>query len=632
MIETAIALAVAAVPEGLPMVATLALARGMWRMARRNALIQRLSAVETLGATTVIMTDKTGTLTENRMTVVQITLPTCDVSVAAAVARDDPVFVSNGAQLDPAEDAVLRPFLEVCVLCNNAVLTAAEGPGANAAAVGDPMEAALLVLGAKAKIFREDLLKIHPELQEEAFDPELKMMATVHQAQIGYRVAVKGAPEALLRRASHVETLKGPAVLSDAERAQWHKKSDDLAERGLRVLAIASKVSDGLGDPVYKDLTLLGLVGIHDPPREDVAAAITACKHAGIRVVMVTGDHAVTAQQIASAVGLVDRAGRRPIEGTDLTSTHAPNEIERQGLLQTSVFARVSPKQKLDLISVYQDAGAVVAMVGDGVNDAPALRSADIGIAMGQRGSQVAREASDLVLRDDAFGTIVAAVAQGRVIFSNIRKFIVYLLSCNLSEIMVVGLASLAGLPLPILPLQILYLNLITDVFPAFALGAGEGEADVMERKPRDPKEPFLTRQHFVAIGVFGAIIAATTLGAFSSAILLLGMDAKRAVTIAFLTLALSQLWHVFNMRDAGTGLVINEVTRNRYVWAALLLCLGLILCAVYVPQLANILGLTPPSARGLWLAVSVSFIPWVLGQLAKSVQKRKTSVGQSDL
>lgn len=632
MIETAIALAVAAVPEGLPMVATLALARGMWRMARRNALIQRLSAVETLGAATVVMTDKTGTLTENRMTVVQITLPTCDVSVATAGPRDDPVFVSDGEPLDPAVDALMRPLLDVCVLCNNAALTAAEGGRPDASSVGDPMEAALLVLGAKAGIFREDLLKTSPELREEAFDPELKMMATIHQAQSGYWVGVKGAPEVLLKWASQVATLKGPMVLSETERAQWRKKSDNLAERGLRVLAIASKVAGSLDEPVYNNLTLLGLVGIHDPPREDVAAAISACKRAGIRVVMVTGDHGVTAQQIASAVGLVDRDGRRPVEGTELTSTKSRSEIERQGLLQTSVFARVSPKQKLDLISVYQDAGAVVAMVGDGVNDAPALRSADIGIAMGQRGSQVAREASDLVLRDDAFGTIVAAVAQGRVIFGNIRKFIVYLLSCNLSEILVVGLASLAGLPLPILPLQILYLNLVTDVFPAFALGAGEGEADVMERQPRNPKEPFLTRQHFVAIVAFGAIISAATLAAFGSAILLFGMDANRAVTIAFLTLALSQLWHVFNMRDAGTGLFINEVTRNRYIWAALVLCLGLILCAVYVPQLANILGLTPPSARGWWLAVSVSFIPWVLGQLAKSIQTRKISASQSDV
>jgi Ca2+-transporting ATPase len=245
---------------------------------------------------------------------------------------------------------------------------------------------------------------------------------------------------------------------------------------------------------------------------------------------------------------------------------------------------------------------------------------------MGQRGSQVAREASDMVLRDDAFGTIVAAIAQGRVIFANIRKFIVYLLSCNLSEIMVVGLASLGGWPLPILPLQILYLNLVTDVFPAFALGASEGEADVMERRPRNPKEPLLPKRQWIAVVTYGATITVATLVAFGLAMQVLGLNSDRAVTIAFLTLAFSQIWHVFNMRDPGTNLFRNEVTRNPYVWAAIALCIVLILSALYLPGLSSILGLHPPGANGWWLALSFSFIPLVAGQIAKTISWRRSA------
>jgi Ca2+-transporting ATPase len=619
MIETAIALAVAAVPEGLPMVATLALARGMWRMARRNALIERLSAVETLGATTIILTDKTGTMTENRMTVTHIALPSGDVSVATSSVPSGSAFVRDGIPLDPSDDDVLRQLLDVSVLCNDATLSRDPDHPDEIMIVGDPMEGALLVLGAKAGIERQDLLKARPEVREEAFDPDLKMMATVHRTSAGYFVAVKGAPEALLDRVSYVASALGAKSISEAERSAWHEKSITLANRGLRVLAVAAKTTEKIDEPVYRGLTFLGLIGLYDPPRGDVADAIAACKRAGIRVVMVTGDHAVTAQQVAAAVGLPDRDDRLVIEGGDLKAPEALSEPVRIRLLQASIFARVSPGQKLDLIELHQRAGGIVAMTGDGVNDAPALRKADIGIAMGLRGSQVARQAADMVLRDDAFGTIVAAVAQGRVIFANIRKFIVYLLSCNLSEIFVVGLASLSGMPLPILPLQILYLNLVTDVFPAFALGAGEGEADVMERQPRDPKEPLLPRRQWVAILAYGASITAATLASFMLSLTLLGLTPDRAVTISFLTLALSQLWHVFNMRNANTRFLRNEITRNRYVWAAIVLCLGLILGAVYIPGLAAILDLSAPTADGWYLAVGLSLGPWAIGQIVKT-------------
>lgn len=609
MIETAIALAVAAVPEGLPMVATLALARGMWRMARRNALIERLPAVETLGATTVILTDKTGTLTENRMTVTRLALAGGDVAVTSRG------FERDGVQLDPTEEQALGEALKVGILCNNAALSS---DTAGMGVIGDPMEGALLVAGKLAGLIREDLIRSLPESREDAFDSNVRMMATIHRQDHVFFVAVKGAPEAVLAVADSILIDGEARPFSNADRDIWLEKSRDLAAMGLRVLALASKTIDNENDPAYGNLTFLSLVGLHDPPRGGAGAAIDVCKRAGISVVMVTGDHAVTAEQIARSVGLADENSPAPCEGGELGAIEALSESDREHLFHIPVFARVSPRQKLDLISLYQSAGAVVAMTGDGVNDAPALRQADIGIAMGQRGSQVAREAADVVLQDDAFETIVAAIAQGRIIFSNIRKFILYLLSCNLSEIMVVGLASLSGMPLPILPLQILFLNLVTDVFPAFALGAGEGEQNVMDGPPRNPKESLLPVRLWIAIAAFGSTITIATLTAFIVAMEFLGLDPKAAVTISFLTLALAQLWHVFNMRSRHSQLLVNEITRNRYVWAALIVCVGLILAAVYMPGLSGVLGLSAPPLAGWGLAVGLSFLPLTLGQIAK--------------
>ena len=287
----------------------------------------------------------------------------------------------------------------------------------------------------------------------------------------------------------------------------------------------------------------------------------------------------------------------------------------RERILSADVFARVAPETKLLLVSIYQKAGEVVAMTGDGVNDAPALKKADIGIAMGRRGTQVAQDAAHMVLRDDRFATIIAAMRQGRVIFDNIRKFVIYLISCNVSEVLVVGLAVGSGLPAPLLPLQILFLNLVTDVFPAFALGLGRGDAHVMGRPPRDPTEQIIDRSRWWLIGVLGAAITLATLAAFLLALYWLQLDAGAAVTVAFLTLALAQLWNVFNVRDADAGLIDNEVTRNAYVWGALALCLGLIGLAVWLPSLASLLGLPDPGPGGLALAGAMSLAPLALGQ-----------------
>jgi len=618
IIETAIALAVAAIPEGLPIVATVALARGMWRMAEHHAVMNRLSAVETLGATGVICTDKTGTLTENRMTVCRIALvPETEAAIAVdADAEDASAFRRKGETLDPDANPALLEILETGVLCNNASYD--DGGDRNgSAAVGDPLEAALLAVGRTIGLERDRLLEAAPEVREEAFDPELKMMATFHQIDGGYRVAVKGAPEAVLEVCTAQRKDKQQGFGAE-DRKRWLACNDALAETGLRIIAAGTKrVSERDAEP-YTDLTFLGLIAMLDPPRADVGDAIDACRKAGIRVVMVTGDQSQTATHIGRSLGLVAEDAAEALAGRDLKPTEDLSEDQRRRLLGACIFARVSPEQKLYLIQIHQENGSIVAMTGDGVNDAPALKKADIGIAMGKRGTQVAREAADMVLKDDAFNTIVVAISQGRAIFDNIRKFILFLLSGNMGEIMIVTFALLFGAPLPLLPLQILYLNMIGDVFPALALGVGKGETSKMEQPPRDAAEPVLTNQLWVAVFGYGLLIALPVLGGFAVALNLLNLDRTAAVTISFLTLAFARLWHVFNMRDAGSRLFCNDVTRNPFVWEALALCILLLLGAIYVPGLSDILKMVAPGFQGWLLILGMSLVPLVVGQVFK--------------
>lgn len=610
MVETGIALAVATIPEGLPIVATIALARGMHRMARRNALVNRLSSVETLGATNLIFTDKTGTLTENRMTVRE--LRTAGGRTLLEQNGVEPIKLQE--HFDPLQAVPAKAMVWVSLLCNNASL------GESGTSSGDPLEVALLRAGETFGLNREAVLQYFPEVHEDAFDPETRMMATWHRAGEALWVAVKGAPEAVIGCSKHVLTGEGLKPLKKKEREHWENENEAMARSGLRVLAVALKKAESRKESAFENLVLAGLVGLADPPREDVKPAIEQCKAAGIRVVMGTGDHAVTARNIAASVGLVEDEQAPVISSHELeTVLERANHREQH---EVQIFARISPKQKLDLIEHYQNRGYIVAMTGDGVNDAPALKKADIGIAMGQRGTEVAREASDMVLQDDAFSTIVAAIEQGRVIFGNIRRFVYYLLSCNVSEVLVVGLASLLSAPLPILPLQILYLNLVTDIFPALALGMGQGEKNIMLRPPRDPGEAILTRRHWLGITGFSLLITAAVLGAMFYALHVLDLPREEAVTISFLTLALSQLWHVFNMRGVQTGFIWNEITRNRYVWGAIVLCLALIAIAVWLPGLAYVMQITPPDANGWILILAASLIPWLLGQLYLSAAK----------
>ncbi|MFW5680870.1 MAG: cation-translocating P-type ATPase, partial [Pseudomonadota bacterium] len=613
MLETAIALAVAAVPEGLPIVATVALARGMWRMARRNALVERLAAVETLGSTNVVFADKTGTLTENRMQVARLALPGDD---------DD---VDWRAEHRPEEPpALARRLLEVGLLCNNAELAnrqdrpdrdeaKGDDPEPHASGTGDPMEIALLAAGKALGLTRDALLEEQPEEREVSFDSDTKMMATLHRADGGFRVAVKGAPEAVLAAASRIAAAEGEAQpLTDADRNRWHDRVTALAEQGLRVLAFAERTVETVDAEPYEELTLLGLAGLADPPRAEATEAVRRCRTAGIRVIMVTGDQPVTAASIARQVGLAEDP--KPVEGRNLPDLDTIGEDEHADLRQRRVFARVSPGQKLDLIRLWQETGAVVAMTGDGVNDAPALKKADVGIAMGQRGTDVAREAADIILKDDAFPTIVAAIEQGRTIFENIRRFIVFLLSGNLGQVLAVGFCASVGAPLPLLPLQILFINLVLDVFPALALGVGESPSGIMERPPRDPKEPILTRRHWVGTTLWGLLIAVAATVVFFAALGPLELGREQAVSIAFLTFALARLWHVFNMRDPGSPVIDNEVVRNPWVWVAIGLCLALVAMAAWLPGLTGILDVVPLDPLGWGLVLAGSLVPLVVG------------------
>lgn len=605
MIKASVALAVAAIPEGLPIVATLALARGMLRMARHNALIEQLSAVETLGETTVILTDKTGTLTENRMHVDRVLTETGQLTFD----RRDGAFLLDARPIRPMPGDELENLLRTVALCNNASLDT-DG------SAGDPMEVALLEAAAASGLHRAELLAKYPEQAEHAFDVATRMMATTHLDTDGFIVAVKGAPEAVFACLHDVQDGFRKLSFDQRQASRWREACDLLAGQGLRLLAVAGKQTDDVDAPVYENLTLYGVIGFQDPPRADIAAAVSDARRAGISVVMVTGDHAATAQHISKAVGLV--SGTPPVvHGSEMKPLATMSDTEKQAMREARVFSRMTPEQKLSLITLHQRAGEIVAMTGDGVNDAPALKKADIGIAMGQRGTQVAREAADMVLRDDAFSTIIHAVHEGRVIYTNIRRFTTYLLSCNLGEILIVGLAVLGGLPLPLLPLQILFLNLVTDVFPAFALGTIEGDRDVLERPPRPPSEPILARRQWITILILGSVIAGTVLASLVIALFVLELEGDAVTTTCFFTLALAQLWHAFNMRNWRDGFLFNQVTRNTYVWLAIVLCLGILGLAAIQPWLSSVLRLVPLSPE-TWAAVfALSLVPVLFREAA---------------
>jgi Ca2+-transporting ATPase len=623
MIETAIALGVAAIPEGLPIVATIALARGMYVMARRNVLINRLPAVETLGATSVIFTDKTGTLTENEMTLQRVITPAGDFEI-----NGDP-------HQDEGKDAYGHPILtriiEVGVLCNNASLRNIDSKGEPGEEQGDPTETALLRAGLKLGMKRKSLLDKKPEAREVPFDANKMMMATYHRVGEHLEIAVKGAPIRVLDACDRIADKNKNEYqwLNDENRQGWIDRAESLADEGFRVLGMADKISSGIDESPYQELRFLGLVGLFDPPRTGVTRALEECRNAGIRVVMVTGDQAATAAAIGRQTKIVANEHESSvIHGNQLKNPKEMSEEDRRRILKTPIFARVTPEQKLKLIKLMQGEGLTTAMTGDGVNDAPALKKADIGIAMGRRGTDAARQAADMVLRDDAFTSIMAAVRQGRVIFDNIRKSVMFMLCTNMAEVIAVALAAVAGgfsnLPIPLLPLQILYLNVITDVFPALALGMSSGESGVMARRPRSRHESILTARHWFAVGGWATLVAVCVLGSLAVSHYVLDFEKLQTVTVSFLTLAFAKLWFVFNLRNTGTRLFDNDIVKNPYVLSSIVLCTGLLTVAVYFPGLSTVLKTRDPGFSGWMLLLAISFVPFVFGQGLRMVQTKR--------
>ena len=539
MLLTAISLAVAAIPEGLPAVITIGLSLGASRMVRRHALIRRLPAVETLGSVTTICSDKTGTLTRNEMTVTMIALPGHkDVHVTGVGYQPVGEFLANGTRLHVVNNDTLARFLKAAALCTDAYLEQ-ETEDSPWTIVGDTTEGALLVAARKAGWSREQLESDLPRVAELPFSSERKAMTTIHQPKGRFAAALfehapfvaftKGAPDRLVEWATQENMPDGPVPLTEERRQVWLRKIDEMAAQGMRVLGIAYRPLETLPDgdslmpeKVERHLTLLGLAGIVDPPRSEAAQAVEVARRAGIRPVMITGDHKLTAEAIARQLGIL-QDGQHAVSGVELDAMD--ESALRQTVQRVSAYARVSPEHKLRVVQALQFHGEIVAMTGDGVNDAPALKQADIGIAMGITGTDVSKGAADMVLTDDNFASIIAAVEEGRAIFDNIRKFIRYLLSTNSGEIVTMFIGLMAGLRTPLLAIQILWINLVTDGLPAVALGFEPAEEGVMERPPRSPKESIFAGGvgfHIIWVGLWLGFI---TLGAYVWAQTSLGMD-----------------------------------------------------------------------------------------------------------
>lgn len=629
LVQTAIAWTIAAIPEGLPIVASIALAKGMLRLAKRNVIVKRLSAVETLGEATVIFTDKTGTLTENRLTVNTIQLDGLRAIVEweddGAIARLSPGG-GNGRPGD--KDKRMRLLFRIATLCNDASL-AEEREEENGK--GDPLDLALLRFCKAFDKGRYEKLRGLKRLAEEPFDSEDMVMGTVNEVDGEAFLSGKGAPNAILERCTRMLSPDGAQKLDEEARKKWMAHSDELSGAGLRVIAFAFKELDeepseqaDVEEELMQEMVLVGLIGFIDPPRKEVRAAVELCKQAGIRVEMVTGDHPGTARNIGEQVSIIGEKEAPAIHGRELRDVRG-GRPKKEDIISTTIFARVNPEQKLNLVKLYQDNGQVVGMTGDGVNDAPALKKSDIGIAMGRRGTQVAAEVADLVLKDDSFPSIVEAIREGRIIFGNIRKFIVYQLSYHLSEILLIASISFTVFELPLLPLQLLFLNLLSDVFPALALGIGRGSANVMQQKPKDPKEPIITRQHWARIGAYGLILTSALIGAYFFAREYWGMPPETCNNVAFFSLAFAQLWHVFDMREASEPIFNNQVTRNQYIWGALVLCTAVIAAAYFIPPLKTALSFQTLDARTWGLVAVTSVIPILLIQLLKALTKGRS-------
>jgi P-type Ca2+ transporter type 2C len=448
------------------------------------------------------------------------------------------------------------------------------------------------------------------------------MMGTLHKSPDEYFIAAKGSAEHLLEKCTWMRSGEALQKMGRADRKKILEEGEKMATEGLRVLGFAYKETDAEPDNenFMDDLVYAGLLGFLDPPRTDIKDAIVSCKKAGIKVVMITGDHPMTALNIAQKTGLAEDGEKEILIGKDLPEMESLSEEWNEKILSTVIFARTNPKQKLEIVEVYQKAGNIVAMTGDGVNDAPALKKADIGIAMGFRGTQVAKETASIVLKDDSFATIAEAVCHGRVIFQNIQKFVIYLVSCNLSEIFIVTALGFIAPASTLLAMQILFLNMVTDVFPALALGLGRGNRSIMERPPRHPEKDIISKKEWILVAIYSAAITFAVIVAVLYSKNVRNVDDKTANNVAFLSLAFAQLFHVFNMSSSRSGLLVNEITKNKFVWLALFICAALLILVYVSPMMRLVLGIETLSAEIWMVALLAGLIPLVLVQLYKII------------
>ena len=627
MLLTAVSLAVAAVPEGLPAVVTITLALGVTRMVKRHALIRKLPAVETLGSATVICSDKTGTLTKNEMTVTRLFAGNRFFEVTGEGYEPVGEIRETGREAaypDPSPlPPGLRELLTAAVLCNGATLRQEEGTWR---ILGDPTEGALLVVAAKAALTIEVLDSTYPFLGEVPFDPERKMMTIVRRTPDGPVAYVKGAPDVLLRHCTHRLAMDGTTEpITESIRAAINDSNATFAHQALRVLGMAHRQLDREPDSyqaqeLEERLVFLGLAAMKDPLRPEAKAAVQACQDAGIRTVMITGDHKGTAVAIAEEL----RGIKEPIQalsGTELDRLSDDELVRNVG--QVAVYARVSAEHKLRIVKAWQARGAIVAMTGDGVNDAPAVKAADIGVAMGVTGTDVTKEAADMVVTDDNFASLAAAVEEGRGIFDNIRKTIHFLLSCNVSEVLVMLFATLIGLPLPLLPIQILWMNLVTDGFPALALAMDSKSPDLMKQPPRRPDARLLDGGTLLAIGAQGVMLAAIALGAFAYSLYGLHQEVEQARTVVFSVMVVAQLVHAFNCRSERLSLFQVGLWTNRPLLLAFSLSLGIQFAVLTVPAAARVFKIAPLPIEDWVIMGALGFLPFLLMEFMKALRRR---------
>jgi Ca2+-transporting ATPase len=636
MLLTAVSLAVAAVPEGLPAIVTITLALGVTRMVTRHALIRKLPAVETLGSATVICSDKTGTLTKNEMTVTRLFAgdrvfevtgegyePIGQISEALGVRGEetspDPLPLTPHPSRLPS---ALHDLLTAAVLCNGATLREENGTWQ---VIGDPTEGALLVAAAKASLTIETLGSAYHFLGEVPFDPERKMMTIVRRTPDGPAAYVKGAPDVLLRHCTHRLAMDGTTEpLTESMRAAILEANASFAHQALRVLAMARRRLDRKPDAfraqeLEEQLIFLGLAAMKDPLRPEAKAAVQACHDAGIQTVMITGDHKDTAVAIAEELRGV-KGPIRSLSGIELDRL-SDDELVRT-VDEVAVYARVSAEHKLRIVKAWKARGAIVAMTGDGVNDAPAVKEADIGVAMGVTGTDVTKEAADMVVTDDNFASIAAAVEEGRAIFDNIRKTIYFLLSCNFSEVLVMLFAALVGLPLPLLPIQILWMNLVTDGFPALALAVDPKSPDLMKQPPRRPEARLLDGGTLLAIGAQGVVLSAIALGAFSYSLYGLHQEVEQARTVAFTVMVIAQLVHAFNCRSERLSLFQVGMWTNRPLLLAFSLSIGVQVVVLTIPPIASIFKVVPLPIEDWALMGAMGLLPFLLMELIKALRR----------